>query len=336
MIYNAILHSPSVAFAAGAVSCTTIIPAIEAALRAIIAVGQLVGNVGQFGYTKFNFNPPLAFTADPEYQNVGQDFLQKLNNRIQNSKLPKSCYPTGDIYSSIRLKHFGSTTWHDAESLKEHSKLYQSFLEDSNIEISNHKILIPKNFSEPTIFLLRTYLVLKSYVDDGVLERLSKQEFLELYELAGYLQLTDLENRCMRVVVKQILASGSTNFDAYKEVINLNVYQKKLNKLFRDINQFKTVNTKSQLAARLSEIKGHAWIAIKGIAKNIFFAAVLTIHSSLPFVGPGFMLLIICATHKSDELHLITMRVIYALPLANDALCGLIAMVTYVALFIIF
>lgn len=331
-----ILALPPVSFyvVCGAIA-TTLIPAIEAALRAIYAVGELFLKIAQYAYTRLTFQPAQHFTAVPAYQNVGQEFIQTLDDSIQDSRLPQSCNRQPN-QATINLR-FGDETYPvDAESFRSHSKLCQSVIIDLNMDLDDQEIVVPDNFSVGSIKLLKSYLQDKSVFDDWKYENLSKEEFQEFYQLAGYLQLTDLETRCSRIVIQKIIDSGSLSFDEYRESFNFDMHQEALTGLLTDIKQFKEVYTKLHLNQRLDSIKSDAWIATCDVVVNIFLAMALTLFTQLPVAGPGIAYMIF-SDGPGSIYPLTTMNWIAAGPKAiTQHAPPIVCAISYIACFIIF
>lgn len=331
------MQLPKDYFVFSGIQATASLPAIEAALRVIISFGQLIANRVHYFYVKWTFKADQLFTAQPEYQNIGREFIQKIRDDIRNSPLPDSCVVIKD--QPIITLRLGNDDYPvDVENIKLHSGFYRSMTEDFGDTFGDgvgQAIVIPENFSASIFFHLQLYLENKRFFEDGMMElgTFSHQQLMELYELAAYLQISDLEKRCMLLVVETIIHNGSTDLHEYGNVINLDANKDEFTKLFSDIKKFKQDHYKLALDNKLHNINtcalGIIESFLENLAKTIFFAGA----SLLPWYGPIFAHLIMS---QSRDPGLTTLRVMYAIPSALKSASPAIAYASCVAIGILF
>lgn len=269
----------------GAIACTTIIPAIESALTSIFCSGQMFLRIGQYSYTKCTFQTTQPFTSAKDYhQAIGNDFFQIIDESIRDSKLPSSCkVKSNEPIINLRFKE--NSYQFDLESLEQHCGLFRFYPKEFGpvLEIS-----IPSNFSEKSFYHLQTYLEAKTDFDNQTITlfNVDESELLELYELAAYLEIPDLEVRCMRIVVRNIIDSGLTDLDRYRNLIDLNLYGEEFKLLITKIKQFKVDYYEKKLDIRLLKLMGAALEAGIGVYVNSLKVLGLSYCSIIPLIGP--------------------------------------------------
>ena len=195
---NTVLQLSTPALIVGGLACSTLIPAIEAAIRAIIATGQLVHNRCQYCFAKVAFKPEKSFTTSPEYK-IGQKYLMETIKLIDDSKLPDSCtYDINKPNSKLKIT-FGNQSFEvDREVFQNYCAQYKDLSQD--FDAFNNKIgsdannqiepcIIPEYFTEESFHLLKSYLTSKIIFTQlsPELQKLDLEKFIDLYKLAVYL-----------------------------------------------------------------------------------------------------------------------------------------------------
>lgn len=308
---NTVLQLSTPTLIIGGIACTTLVPAIEAALRAIVGTGQLILNRGHCSYTKWSFSPSKSFTTTPLYKNIGLDYIAKITKdideeKLTDAKLPDSCkYDSNKPNSKLTLRYEGTdcTFDIDKEAFKKYSVQYKDTSEDfdaSNNQIGSYaddqtnQCIIPAIFTEDSFKLLSYYLNNKALFNNKSpeLKKLDLEEFIDLYKLAVYLQISDLEARCVKTI-KDFIDSGIIDIDQFDnslkdKKINEKYYieDKSFKDLLVEIKNYKQIYNVTEYRSKINVIESNKDFIKNKIAKQLDFSVKCIRHSLVPIVGP--------------------------------------------------
>ena len=303
---NTVLQLSTPALIVGGLACSTLIPAIEAALRAIFASGQLLHNRCQYCYAKVAFRPEKSFTTSPEYK-IARDCLMKHITVSENSKLPDSCtYDINKPNSKLKLIFRDQSFELDKEQFKQYSVYYKNMSEDfnefndkigSDADNQTEKCMIPEIFTEKSFHLLTSYLTKKPLFNkqSPELRKLDLEKFIDLYKLAIYLHIPDLEARCVRII-KEYIDDGRIDIDQFDDVAKDGKYNEKYNiedeafrNLLVEIKNFKKTYYNQELKNRITLLDQKKNSIVIKISEQFAIASVLIIFSLVPIVGPALV-----------------------------------------------
>ncbi len=304
---NTVLQLSTPTLIIGGMACTTLIPAIEAALRAIVGTGQLMINRCHCSYTKWNFSPSKSFTTTTNYKNIGLVYIAKIKKDIEDSELPDSCtYDINKPNSKLILHYQGKTDCTfdlDKDSFKKYSVYYKEMSEDfdaynkeigADADDQTKQCIVPVIFTEGSFHLLTYYLTNKALFDNksSKLKKLDLEKFIDLYKLAVYLQIPDLEARCVKTI-NDFIDSGLIDIDQFDNTLKDGKYNEKYyleDKNFKNLlvfvkNYKKTYNV-TEFRAKIIAIELAKDSIEEKIKGQIHFALRNIRHSLVPIVGP--------------------------------------------------
>ncbi len=296
---NTVLQLSTPVLIAGGLSFSTLIPAIEAAIRAIFATGQFLHNRSQYFYAKVAFRPQKSFSTSPEYK-IGRDCLLKHIETTENSKLPDSCtYDLNKPNSKLKLT-FGNQSFEvDREVFQDYSLQYKDLSQD--FDAFNNKIgsdadnqtptcIIPSEiFTENSFHLLKSYLTNKDLfnLDHLKSQKLNFEKFIDLYKLAEFLHIPDLEARCVRIV-KECIDDGRIDIDQFDNA-KYNIQDESFRQMLFDIKNFKKDYYDQEFKDRIALLDQKKNSIVKEISDQIKFAAILIFASMVPIAGPALV-----------------------------------------------
>lgn len=320
---NTVLQLSTPTLIIGGMACTTLIPAMEAALRAIVGTGQLMINRCHCSYTKWNFSPSTSFTTTTHYKNIGLEYIAKIKKDIDDSKIPAPCkYNSNKPNSKLTLQYQGKTdcTFNlDKDSFKKYSVYYKEMSEDfdaynkeigADADDQTQQCIVPAIFSEESFQLLNYYLNNKALFNNKSpeLKKLDLEKFIDLYKLSIYLQIPDLEARCVRTIKENIDAGlididqfdnspkyekyneedcikyGQRNYIKYNE--KYHVEDKKFKDFLVSVKNYKQTYNVIEFQTKLDDIELSRLLILNKIAKQINFSFKCIGHSLVPIVGP--------------------------------------------------
>lgn len=303
---NTLLQLSTPVLIVGGLACSTVIPAIEAALRAIVGTGQLLHNRCQYAFAKVAFRPEKSFTTSPEYK-IGQECLMKHIEVIEKSKNLESCmYDVKKSNSKLKLQ-FGNQSFEvDREMFKNYSTQYKELAQDfdafndkigSDADNQIHPCIVPETFTEKSFELLTSYLTNKTLFNEQSpeLRKLDLEKLINLYKLADYLHIPDLEARCVRII-KGYIDEGRIDIDQFDNALKDGKYNEKYHiedesfrKMLVDIKNFKKDYYNKELKNRINLLDLKKDSITKKILEQTTFAAALIFASMVPIAGPALM-----------------------------------------------
>lgn len=302
---NTVLQLSTPTLIIGGMACTTLIPAIEAALRAIVGTGQLMLNRCHYSYKERNFSPSKSFKTASLYKNVGLEYIAEIEKDIDDSKLRDSCvYDINKPNSKLTLKYLGKidcTFNVDKDAFKEYSVYYKNLSEDfepfndtigSDADTEIEPCIIPENFTEESFQLLNYYLNNKSNftANSKKLNNLNLRKVIDLYNLALYLNIRDLEFRCI-LLTKKLIDAGSVEIDHYnndadKKVDRIVFEDISFNNLLLEIKKFKIKYNETDFKISLLNLYDKRFFIKDEIIKQLNFSFKCLRHTLVPIVGP--------------------------------------------------
>lgn len=269
MISNVVSFLPTILGLAW--SATTAVPVIECASRAIWHSGELAANRAQFH----------TCTVNSLYVEEKNQFIKDIKADF-NSKLPTSCLPDTNKPEApkLKLKFVNSD---DLEVDRETFKLFCGTFKTLSIDYSDveaNEFLMPSPFNNEEIEAVKTYLIYKSNLN---LYLLADKHLMDTYDLARFLDMPDLEAKCMKTIVKRYIKTESTVLKSGLKNLD-HRYAKEFNRLFDNVDQLKTGHLSEALVTRKNLFDEEKTKVVKKIVNTALFVLLLTPMPFMPLI----------------------------------------------------
>ncbi len=257
MISNVVSYIPT--FLGLAWSVTTAVPVIECAVRAIWHFGELSANRAQYHTS----------SVEKIYAEEKNQFIETMKADF-NSKLPSSCLPDANQPDApkLKLKFVNSNELVvDLESFKLYCGTFKKLAVDYLDAPDAKEFLMPFLVKNDGVCqeVLRSYLIYRSNLNFSALD---DKNLLEMYDLAMYLDMPDLEAQCMLTIVERFIKTESPILKDGLEKLDHH-YKKGFNRLFGNVEELKTGHLSEALVNRLNNYNEERLEVIKNIGKTL-------------------------------------------------------------------
>jgi len=272
MISNVVSFLPTILGLAW--SATTAVPVIECAVRAIWHSGELSANRAQFH----------TCTVNSLYVEEKNQFIKDIKADF-NSKLPTSCLPDANKTEAPKLK----LKFVNSDDLEVDRDTFKLFCGTFKTLSSDYSDVEANEFLMPSFFDTEKHnLFFKNYLKDNSnlnLSKLSNEDLIKIYNMAMFLDMPDLEAKCMETIVKRYIKTESTDLKDGLEGLNVR-YAKEFNRLFTNVDQLKTGHLSEALVTRLNDFDVEQAKVVKKIVKTALFGLLLTPTPFTPLIVP--------------------------------------------------
>jgi len=270
MISNVVSFLPTILGLAW--SATTAVPVIECAVRAIWHSGELSANRAQFH----------TCTVNSLYVEEKNQFIKDIKADF-NSKLPTSCLPDANKTEAPKLK----LKFVKSDDLEVDRDTFKLFCGTFKTLSSDYSDVEANEFLMPSFFDTEKHnLFFKNYLKDNSnlnLSKLSNEDLIKIYNMAMFLDMPDLEAKCMTTIVQRYVKTESTVLKDGLEGLN-DRYEKEFNRLFTNVDQLKTGHLSEALVTRKNLFDEEKTKVVKKIVKTALFGLFLTPMPFMPLI----------------------------------------------------